>query len=126
MKAFFIPTALLTLILLTAMWSGSYVRQYTERWNEELNEIANSTQNEHWNDLEKRILSIYEEWNHQNTPFHIILNHQAITEAESLFSGVIAACREQDLTEFHIQIRQLISQLLFLSETQQASIGNIL
>lgn len=126
MKAFVVPTALLIAILLGSMWTGISIRRDTQQWIGELDTLTEVQKTGDWSAVEERLLTLYWEWNQQKTVLHTVVKHQDLSETEKLFEGVIAACREQDSVEFHILLKQLETQLLFLSETQQANVENIL
>ena len=126
MKAFWIPLTLLSLLLFAALWTGGFVEQATAQWTAELEKTITLIPGEAWDESEERILNLKQDWNQRSTFFHIIMEHQDLNEVEQLLSGAIAACREEDSVELHILLRQLIAQIQFLREMQQASIKNIL
>ena len=54
------------------------------------------------------------------------MDHNELDEAEELFAGAFAVCREEDGADFHTLLSQLMSQLRLLAETQCVSIKNVL
>ena len=54
------------------------------------------------------------------------MDHDELDEAESLFAGAFAVCREEDGADFHMLLAQLMGQLRLLSETQSLSVKNVL
>ena len=54
------------------------------------------------------------------------MEHDELDQAEELFAGAFAVCREQDGADFHTMLAQLMNQLKLLAETQSVSIKNIL
>ena len=135
MKAFYIPMGLLLVILGFSLWTGRYVEQHTERWNAMLEEIEDLVRNEAWAEAEVRLETAYadwdasrayEDWDSSQTFFHTIMDHSELDEAENLFAGAFAVCRERDSADFHMLLAQLAGQLRLLSETQCVSIKNIL
>lgn len=126
MKAFYIPMSLLLVILGFSLWTGRYVEQHTERWNAMLEEIEDLARNEAWAEAEVRLETAYADWDASQTFFHTIMDHSELDEAENLFAGAFAVCRERDSADFHMLLAQLAGQLRLLSETQCVSIKNIL
>ncbi len=126
MKAFYIPMGLLLVILGFSLWTGRYVEQHTERWNAMLEEIEDLARNEAWAEAEVRLETAYADWDASQTFFHTIMDHSELDEAENLFAGAFAVCRERDSADFHMLLAQLAGQLRLLSETQCVSIKNIL
>ena len=126
MKAFYIPMGLLLVILGFSLWTGRYVEQHTERWNAMLEEIEDLVRNEAWAEAEVRLETAYADWDASQTFFHTIMDHSELDEAEKLFAGAFAVCRERDSADFHMLLAQLAGQLRLLSETQCVSIKNIL
>ena len=126
MKAFFIPSVTLAVILLISLWTGSYVNQLTEQWLTDLDSTGKMIDNGLWSDAQSQLLTVHQDWEHHQSSFHLFLEHQDLDAAEELFSGAIAACREENSTETLVWIHQLSTQLTFLAETQSVSIENIL
>lgn len=126
MKAFYIPTGLLALILAFSLWTGHYVRQRTDHWIAMLAHTDEAAAAEDWPSAEKRLLETYNDWDSSQSFLHTIMNHSDLDEAESLFAGAKAVCSQQDDADFHLMLAQLKEQLKLLAETQSVSIKNIL
>ena len=126
MKAFYIPAALLAVILGFSLWTGRYVELRTSHWTALLEETDAAAGEENWPEARRRLDGTYEDWESSQTFFHTIMDHQELDEAESLFAGARAACAEQYDADFHRILAQLMSQLRLLAETQSVSVKNIL
>ncbi|MBR3704987.1 MAG: DUF4363 family protein [Oscillospiraceae bacterium] len=126
MKAFYIPITLLTIILSCSVAASSYTRQCTADWIAKLEQCEDFLHEEQWERAQDRLLAAQKGWLQHATALHMILEHEDLEEAERLFSGAFAACREHDSTELRILLHQLITQLDFLAETQKANLKNIL
>ena len=74
----------------------------------------------------QKLEEAYADWNGSQTFFHTIMDHNELDEAEELFAGAFAVCREEDGADFHTLLSQLMSQLRLLAETQCVSIKNVL
>ena len=126
MKAFYIPAGLLAVILGFSLWTGQYVEQRTAHWTALLEEIEDLARQEDWGQAEKQLETAYADWDASQTFFHTIMDHDELDEAESLFAGAFAVCREEDGADFHMLLAQLMGQLRLLSETQSLSVKNVL
>lgn len=126
MKAFYIPVGLLAAILAFSLWSGRYVEQRTGHWSALLEEIDGLAAREDWEQAGRKLEDAYADWNASQTFFHTIMDHDELDEAEELFAGAFAVCREEDGADFHTLLSQLRSQLRLLAETQCVSVKNVL
>ena len=126
MKSLYIPTAILAAILGFSLWTGRYVAQRTDRWTQRLEEVDRLAAEEDWGQAEERLRDAYADWDASQTFFHTIMEHDELDEAEDLFAGAFAVCREADAADFHMFLSQLKSQLRLLAETQCVSIKNVL
>ncbi len=126
MKHFYIPVGILAVILGFSLWTGRYVERHTEEWITLLTQADQSGQMEHWDAAREQMDQIYGDWQNNQTFFHIILSHEELDEAEELFAGAFAMCREEDDADFHQLLAQLMKQIDLLAETQQTSVKNIL
>ena len=126
MKALYVPSAVLALILLFSLWTGLYTEQRTAQWLTGLERTGELVEKESWDDAQSQLLAVHRDWEYYQASFHLFLEHQDLDAAEELFSGAIAACRKQDSAETSIHLEQLCTQLAFLAETQALNIQNIL
>lgn len=126
MKAFYIPAALLAVILGFSLWTGRYVELQTDHWSALLEEVDDTAHQENWPEARRRMDDAYQDWLGSQTFFHTIMDHEELDQAESLFQGALAVCEEADDADFHLLLAQLICQLRLLAETQSISIKNIL
>lgn len=126
MKALYVPSFLLAFLLVVSLWVNSGVQRDTRQWLAAVDSVIELLPDEAWTEMEARLLSLYQNWDQRKMTLHMIMEHQDLDEAEKLFAGAFAACREQDSVELHILLEQLRTQILFLAETQQANVKNIL
>ena len=126
MKAFYIPLALLTAILLFSLITGSYVQRCTQEWISLLEECDDSLRKEQWEHTEAFLGEALSAWEARAALFHMFLDHDALENIDQLFSGAFAACRQKDRVELQIFLYQLHSQFLFLADTQRTTLKNIL
>lgn len=126
MKALFIPTGVLALILGFSLWTGRYVEIQTNQWLELLEAADLPAQENDWQLAEDRLRQVYGSWKSCQTFFHIIMDHDALDDVEESFAGAFAVCREAGSADFHMLLAQLAVQLELLAETQSVSIKNVL
>ena len=126
MKAFYVPVSILAVLLLFSLWGSAYVQTQTDTWISAVESLSSSLEEKHWHEAESRLLAVHKDWSNSQGIFHLILAHKDLDDAEKCFSGALAACREEDRVEFSIYLAQLISQLIFLGDTQEITLKNIL
>lgn len=125
MRALYIPLTVLMILLIASLWCSAHVQNRVDTWITQIEDISAALDDEHWDSLGSQILAAHRNWEHSQTLFHLILNHQDLEDAEKYFTGAMAACRERDSVELRIHLAQLISQLTFLSDTQEVTLRNI-
>lgn len=126
MKAFYVPVSILVALLLLSLWGSAYVQNRTDTWITAVEALSVPIEEEHWHEVESQLLAVHKDWSNSQGLFHLILEHKDLDEAEKCFSGALAACREADRLELSIHLAQLISQFIFLGDTQEITLKNIL
>lgn len=126
MKAFYVPVSILVALLLLSLWGSAYVQTRTDTWITAVEALSVPIQEAHWHEVESQLLTVHKDWSNSQGLFHLILEHNDLDEAEKCFSGALAACREEDRLELNIHLAQLISQFIFLGDTQEITLKNIL
>lgn len=125
MKSLIIPAAMLVGIASFCLWCGTYTTDRTEEWRAALEETDNAAWREDWQAADLRLRQVYESWQEEQTFLHTVMAHDELEEAESLFVGAFAVCREADGPDFHTMMAQLMAVLEHLKESQTVSIRNI-
>ena len=126
MKAFYVPVSILVALLLLSLWGSAYVQNRTDTWITAVEALSVPIEESHWHEVESQLLAVHKDWSNSQGLFHLILEHNDLDEAEKCFSGALAACREEDRLELNIHLAQLISQFIFLGDTQEITLKNIL
>lgn len=126
MKAFYVPVSILVALLLLSLWGSAYVQNRTDTWITAVEALSVPIEESHWHEVESQLLAVHKDWSNSQGLFHLILEHNDLDEAEKCFSGALAACREEDRLELNIHLAQLISQFIFLGDTQEVTLKNIL
>ena len=126
MKAFYVPVALLTTILFFSIFTGSYVQRSTQKWIVLLEQCDGFLREEQWERTENLLTRAYEGWQAHSTTFHMLLEHRDLEEAENLFSGAFAACRDRNSEDLTILLHQLNSQQKHKKPTSKISSNHLL
>lgn len=126
LKAFYIPASLLVLLLLISLWGSAYIQDRTEKWITIIEDLSPIAEEDRWYEVESKLLALHKDWMDSQKIFHLILAHDDLDSAEKYFSGALAACREEDRVELRIHLSQLVSQFVFLGDTQKVQLKHIL
>ena len=126
MKELAAAAVLLVVLLAVSLWVGSGVQRATREWVVELEKLTEMAEDGSWSEMEARLFALYRDWARRGGSFHLVMEHRDLDEVEELFAGAVAACAECDGVEFRMHIERLRTRLMFLAETQQMSLKNIL
>ena len=126
MKYFYIPCAILALLLSLSLLNTQAMDGYITAWCDELSAAQEAADGGNWTDAEARIRSVHEVWDKKQSYFHIVSVHAELDEAEALLAKSLSFALDRDDAEFRANTAELITQLHLLSEIQEVSIKNIL
>ena len=126
MKYFYIPCAILALILALSLYNAKAMDNCVTDWCEELGAAQESAGDGNWAEAEHWVRSVHDAWDEKQSYFHIVSVHAELDEAEALLAKSLSFALEQDDAEFRANTAELITQLRLLSEIQEVSIKNIL
>ena len=126
MKYFYIPCAILALILALSLYNTETMDRYVTAWCEELNAAQEAADGGDWAEAEAQIRSVRSAWEDKQSYLHIVSVHAELDEAEALLAKSLSFALDQDDAEFRANTAELITQLRLLSEIQEVSIKNIL
>lgn len=126
MKPFFLASSLLALALVFCLWNSEAVSEKTRRLETLVSSAEIRAGNGDWAGAGGDVSSAYDYWLGQQTYFHIVMEHDALDSAESLFCRLLATGDAQDEAEFCADASELASQLRLLRELEEISIKNIL
>jgi len=125
-KALLAPAATLVLLFALSLWNGFTIQKETARWSGQLQQAVHFIQSENWSAIETAIQTSYEDWRGKQTYLHIVLEHDAINDAETTFHRAMAFAKTQEITEFRAELFALQQNLRLLAETERFSLKNIL
>lgn len=125
-KALLAPAATLVLLFSLSLLNGATIQKETARWSSQLQQAVHFIQSENWNAIETAIQTSYEDWRVKQTYLHIVLEHEAIDNAEAMYQRAFAFTSAKDSQELQAELADLLHQLTLLSEMERLSIKNIL
>ena len=125
-KPLFRPICILLVIFLFSLWNSYHIQKNTAHWSETLQQAVSYVQSENWTSAQKALHQSYEDWSHAQTYLHIVLEHDAIDDADAMFRRAFAFAETQDTQELQAELADLIDQLNLLAEMERLSLKNIL
>ena len=126
MKVLRIPCFLLLLLLVLALGNSVWLSRRCDGWLGALDEVDAAAQQENWDGARQQMAALYDEWAAVQTWLHVIVAHEALNTAQSLFCTVLVLGEEEDNVEFRAHVAELRSQLQLLAEMERISIKNVL
>ena len=125
-KALLAPAATLVLLFSLSPLNVATIQKETARLSSQLQQAVHFIQTENWNAIETAIQTSYEDWRVKQTYLHIVLEHEAIDNAEAMYQRAFAFTSAKDSQELQAELADLLHQLTLLSEMERLSIKNIL
>lgn len=120
------PLSLLACLLAFALWNGGNITRDTDRWQTLLHQADAMAQAENWAGASALLSQCYGDWSGHQTYLHIVSQHSAVDEAETMYRRCLAFAATRELSEFRAELAGLREQLRLLAEMEQFSIRNIL
>ena len=125
-NSLFTPIFVLVLTFSFTLWNSFHVQKNTAYWSETLQQAVMYVQSENWISAQDTMNQSYEDWNRKQTYLHIVLEHDAIDDADAMFRRAFAFVKTQDSQELQAELADLIDQLNLLAETERLSLKNVL
>ncbi|MBQ3496884.1 MAG: DUF4363 family protein [Oscillospiraceae bacterium] len=125
MRGFLFPCAVLAVILTASLAGGSYIGTLCDGWIGDLRAIEPQIGPDAEGDVSAAVEAIYDDWTSRQRFLHIVVEHDELDEAESLFARTRSCAKEDDAHELEANIAELITQLRHLKEMEQPRIENI-
>ena len=126
MKGILPPLTLLAVLLAFALWNGGQITDDTARWRTQLQAADTLAQSEDWAGALSVLSDSYADWSRRQTYLHIVSQHSAVDEAESMYCRSQAFAATHELSEFRAETAGLREQLRLLAEMERFSLRNIL
>ena len=125
-KGFGAPLTVLAVILIFSVWNSRSITTHTDHWRAQLQHADLLSRSEDWNEVTSVLTDSYRDWSERQTYLHIVLEHDAINDAEISFHRVMAFAKTWELTEFRAELFTLQENLQLLAEMERFSPKNIL
>ena len=125
-QALLVPIAILTAILVLSLWNGAAMESRTSRWRDQIHRAGVMADAGDWLEAETALAKSYTDWSTCQTYLHIVMEHDAVDDAEAMYRRAMAFAAAEEPSEFRAEIADLSDQLRLLSEMEQCSIKNIL
>ena len=126
MKHWLTPLLVLLLLFTASMANAHYVARSVEDWCSGLELSLSAAEAGDWTQTRAALQSVYASWNEKQTYFHIMIDHDALNAAESLFAVSRRFAAAEESAEFCANTADLFTQLALLREMEEISIRNIL
>ena len=126
MKYFYIPCAILALILALSLYNAEMMDSYVTEWCDTLVQAQEAAGSGNWESVKQKISAVSDAWEKKQSYFHIVSVHAELDEAEALLAKSLSFAIVRDDAEFRANTAELITQLRLLSEIQEISLKNIL
>ena len=125
-KGYLIPIAILAVILGFALWNGITIQKNTARWSSQLQQAVQMISTENWDSINCTLQNSYNDWQNRQTYLHIVLEHDAINDADAMYRRALAFTKAQEPKELRAELADLQDQLKQITEMEQLSLKNIL
>lgn len=126
MKHWLSPLLVLALLLGASLWTSRSVSRSVEDWCAEIEGTLALAQSEDWDGARRSLDAVYGSWSARQTLFHIVLGHDTLDDAETLFALSRCHAAQEDGAELRADLTQLLTLLTLLREAEALSIRNIL
>lgn len=121
-----IPAAVLAAILALSLWNSAAMAADTARWRGQLEQVNALIDGESWPAIQQLLAESYADWSARQTYLHIVTEHNAVDDAESMYRRCMAFAAAREPSELRAETADLRDQLRLLAEMEQFSLGNIL
>lgn len=126
MKVLRIPCFVLLFLLAASLINSVCLSRRCDGWLAALDSVDAAAQQESWDGVRQQLDTLYQEWDGVQTWLHVIITHEELDTAQSLFDTTLVLGEEEDSVEFRAHLAELRSQLQLLTEMERISIKNVL
>lgn len=121
-----IPPAVLAAILALSLWNAAAMEACVARWRDQLQQADALVDAEDWPALEHLLADSYQDWSAWQTYLHIVTEHDAVDDAESMYRRCMAFAAAREPSELRAETADLRDQLRLLAEMERLNWRNIL
>lgn len=126
MKYFYLPAAILALLLGLSLWNAHAVEAETDAWCETVEAARAAARDGDFAAAEASMRTLGRDWQGRRRFYHSILEHDELDDAEELYARALSALEEGDGGAFLAETAALAAQLRVLAEMQGLKLENVL
>ncbi|MBQ7713659.1 MAG: DUF4363 family protein [Oscillospiraceae bacterium] len=126
MKYFWIPAAVLALLLGASLWNAAAMDAAVTPWRAALTDAQDAAARGNWDGAARIVRETREAWEAKHAYFHIVTAHDELDAADELFAAAEGFAAERDEPEFRVAAAQLDVQLRVVAEMQRLTVKNVL
>ena len=126
MKRIAAPCLILLMLFILTLTNSQYMAAQTTQWSSQLKQVDEFVQHEQWEAALETLQLSYASWSDHQTYLHVVAQHAAVDEAETLYRRCIAFCQSKEPAEIRAELAQLRNQLRLLSELERLLLKNVL
>ena len=120
------PLALLGLLFALSLWNGQVMTALANRLEAPVQHASQLAAEDAWENAAAALAEGYRDWSGCQTYLHIVLEHDAVDDAEAMYRRAAAFAATREITEFQAETADLCAQLRLLAEMEQCSVKNVL
>ncbi|MBQ9460197.1 MAG: DUF4363 family protein [Oscillospiraceae bacterium] len=125
MKYFYLPSALLCLLLALSLWNANKVESEIDDWCSVMAEASEAAARGDNAAALAAVSGLREEWRMRRTFYHSILEHDELNDAEELLVRAESVLLSGDADEFTVEAAALAARLRAIAEKQELRIENV-
>lgn len=126
MKYFWIPAAVLALLLALSLANARAVDADAARWRAALGEASAAAERADWDAASDALRAAKADWDARRQWLHVVTAHDELEAADALFATAALFARRREATEFCAALAELDAQLRVVSEMQRLTLRNTL
>ena len=93
MKRIAAPCLILLALFALTLTNSQYMTAQTRQWSTQLEQVDQFVQSEQWDAALETLQLSYASWNEHQVYLHIVAQHAAVDDAETLYRRCIAFCQ---------------------------------
>lgn len=126
MRPLIVSVLLLACLTGFSIWTSHAVGDTTLRLSEQLERTDALADRGEWRGARDTLAASYADWQRCHRYLRMVLPHNTVDSAESMYRRAAAFAETEELTEFRAEVAGLRSQLLQMAESERFLAENIL
>lgn len=126
MKHLVIALAVLAALFSATLYNSYYISQKTGELTDLLEQAGGIARSGDWTGAEAATREAYKKWQSLGGYLRIVIRHDQIDDAESIFGEVLSFIQWQDAVEYSASNASLIARLRQIDEMERLSLINFL